>query len=225
MRRIDLDADLVITQYYAFRSCTEVAKLYGCDPETIRRTLIRNGVSLSGWKAPRRTATRHVIPIDDHERERIVSEYLRCRNMAKVARDTKHGQATISRVVWGSGVVECTDKCLFCGRPINTRRESKKFCSRTCRSRANPGDDRKRCRRYGVYYDPDVKREQVFERDGYICQICGIKCDINDLGWGSNGATHPTIDHIIPLSKGGTHTWDNVQCACGLCNSRKQDSI
>lgn len=225
MRRIELDSELVITQYYAFRSCAEVARLYGCSDQTIYRLLQREGIPATGWKQKKRIPTYRITPIDDRERERIVSEYMRCRNIEKVARDTHHAQSTISRIVWSAGVIECEDKCLYCGRPLNTKRRTQKFCSRTCRNSANPGDDRKRCRRYGVYYDPDVKREQVFERDGYICQICGIKCDINDLGWGSNGATHPTIDHIIPLSKGGTHTWDNVQCACGLCNSRKQDSI
>jgi 5-methylcytosine-specific restriction endonuclease McrA len=32
-----------------------------------------------------------------------------------------------------------------------------------------------------------------------------------------------TIDHVIPRSKGGTHTWDNVVIACATCNSKKGD--
>jgi 5-methylcytosine-specific restriction endonuclease McrA len=35
----------------------------------------------------------------------------------------------------------------------------------------------------------------------------------------------PTVDHIIPLAKGGTHTWDNVQLAHWSCNSDKRDII
>lgn len=34
-----------------------------------------------------------------------------------------------------------------------------------------------------------------------------------------------TIDHIIPLSKGGTHTYNNVQLAHYICNSKKSDKI
>lgn len=34
----------------------------------------------------------------------------------------------------------------------------------------------------------------------------------------SDGPDYPTIDHVIPLSKGGSHTWDNVKVACGECN-------
>ena len=43
--------------------------------------------------------------------------------------------------------------------------------------------------------------------------------------WGSFGPTYPTLDHIIPLAKGGTHTWNNVQCACAMCNSEKRDIV
>ena len=39
------------------------------------------------------------------------------------------------------------------------------------------------------------------------------------------GPKHPTIDHIIPMSKGGGHVWDNVQVAHAICNSIKRDSI
>jgi 5-methylcytosine-specific restriction endonuclease McrA len=35
--------------------------------------------------------------------------------------------------------------------------------------------------------------------------------------------TAPTVDHIIPLARGGSHTWDNVQLAHHLCNSLKGD--
>ena len=36
-------------------------------------------------------------------------------------------------------------------------------------------------------------------------------------------AKYPTVDHIVPLSKGGTHTWNNVQLAHMACNSGKCD--
>ena len=225
MKKIDLDVDLVITQYYAFRSCTEVAKIYGCSDQTILRVLHRNGINPTGWKRPKREPCRKYAPLTDEGKAQIVAEYKRRGKIYEVAKATGHAQDTISKVLYAEGVICREKKCPICGRVYVSRGDTQKWCSRTCRSRANPGDDRKRCRRYGVYYDESVKREEVFKRDGYICQICGIKCNPDDYGWGSNGATHPTIDHIIPLSKGGTHTWDNVQCACGLCNSRKQDNI
>ena len=60
----------------------------------------------------------------------------------------------------------------------------------------------------------------VFARDGFKCQICNKKLDMDKT------APHPdspSIDHIIPLAKGGTHTWVNVQSAHFLCNCTKSD--
>lgn len=55
---------------------------------------------------------------------------------------------------------------------------------------------------------PPVSRREVFRRDHHTCQYCGT-------------TRHLTLDHVIPRSKGGTHTWDNVITACGPCNSKK----
>ena len=58
---------------------------------------------------------------------------------------------------------------------------------------------------------PRVKltRKEVFIRDGYTCQYCGRQC--HDL----------TIDHVVPRSRGGPHTWENLVSACRSCNHRK----
>ena len=58
---------------------------------------------------------------------------------------------------------------------------------------------------------PRVKltRREVFIRDNYTCQYCGRQS--GDL----------TIDHIIPRSRGGPHTWENLVSACKPCNHRK----
>ncbi len=55
---------------------------------------------------------------------------------------------------------------------------------------------------------PAFTRFNVFLRDGFSCQYCGIKDDL-------------TFDHLIPRSKGGLTTWDNVVTACSSCNLRK----
>jgi 5-methylcytosine-specific restriction endonuclease McrA len=59
---------------------------------------------------------------------------------------------------------------------------------------------------------PPVNRRGVFRRDNHACQYCG-------------STKHLTLDHIIPRSKGGTHTWDNVVTACAPCNSTKGDRL
>lgn len=227
MEKIELDEQLVITQYYAFRSTTQVAKLYGCSSQTILRLLYRNGVEPTRWKVSNkdREKCRKYAPLDEKEKKRIVFEYKRSGQIRTAAELTHHSQGTVSKVVHEASILDAERTCRFCGKKFKPRQQSQIWCSRSCRNSGNPGDDKKRCRRYGVYFDPNVKRDAVLKRDNYICQICGIKCDPNDRGWGSYGATYPTLDHIIPLANGGTHTWDNVQCACGLCNSRKSNRV
>lgn len=57
-------------------------------------------------------------------------------------------------------------------------------------------------------------------RDGWTCHICQGEVQ---RGPGSNEADSPTIDHIIPVSKGGLHEWSNVALAHKGCNSSKKD--
>ncbi|HEY9612200.1 HNH endonuclease [Allocoleopsis sp.] len=61
-----------------------------------------------------------------------------------------------------------------------------------------------------VWRVPPVNRREVLRRDKHTCQYCG-------------STKHLTLDHVIPRSKGGKHTWDNVVIACERCNSRKGD--
>lgn len=59
---------------------------------------------------------------------------------------------------------------------------------------------------------------EIFDRDGWLCQLCGEPVDP------SEGPRHPkskSLDHIIPLSKGGLHTRENSQLAHLGCNSAK----
>ena len=54
-------------------------------------------------------------------------------------------------------------------------------------------------------------RRNIFIRDQHTCQYCGCQPAEDDL----------TIDHIIPRSRGGKTTWDNVVLACTRCNMAK----
>jgi 5-methylcytosine-specific restriction endonuclease McrA len=56
-----------------------------------------------------------------------------------------------------------------------------------------------------------LNRRAVFVRDGHRCQYCNAPAE--------------NIDHVIPRSRGGTHTWENVVAACRPCNARKMDRL
>ena len=115
--------------------------------------------------------------------------------------------------------------CKTCGGVFYSPYPNQLYCSERCKRKAKPKTSsiRKRCRKYGVYYDSAVTRRRVFERDKYICQICGKPTDPSDTSWGTIGPNAPTVDHIVALKNGGSHTWDNVQCAHAICNSYKRD--
>ena len=54
-----------------------------------------------------------------------------------------------------------------------------------------------------------LSRRAVFVRDNFECQYCGRPAE--------------NVDHVVPKSRGGLHTWDNVVAACRPCNSRKEN--
>lgn len=63
---------------------------------------------------------------------------------------------------------------------------------------------------------------EVFERDNWTCGICG---DMIDRHLRGDNWWRATLDHVIPLCKGGTHTWDNVRAAHWRCNMLKGDTL
>jgi 5-methylcytosine-specific restriction endonuclease McrA len=58
-----------------------------------------------------------------------------------------------------------------------------------------------------------ITRRAVFARDRWTCQYCG-----HERG-------NLTVDHVVPRSKGGASTWDNIVTCCAPCNRRKGDRL
>src|SRR4051812_49971464 len=57
-----------------------------------------------------------------------------------------------------------------------------------------------------------ITRRAVFARDNWTCQYCGSRSNL-------------TVDHVIPRSKGGPSTWENIVASCAPCNRRKGDAL
>jgi len=55
-----------------------------------------------------------------------------------------------------------------------------------------------------------ITRRAVFARDDWTCQYCGSRANL-------------TVDHVIPRSKGGLSSWENIVASCAPCNRRKAD--
>ncbi len=56
-----------------------------------------------------------------------------------------------------------------------------------------------------------LSRDNVYQRDGYRCQYCGVTFEAGEL----------TLDHVVPRCQGGKTSWGNVVAACVPCNRRK----
>ena len=123
--------------------------------------------------------------------------------------------------------------CKHCGTEFCknvTGYNSETYCSQRCQTRwLNRTRSEKRYKQLmSRRHDTDISLERLYKRDNGICYICGKLCEWDD-GEERNGTfiagdNYPSVDHVIPVTKGGTHTWDNIKLAHRICNTMKSDS-
>ena len=123
--------------------------------------------------------------------------------------------------------------CVYCGALLpNRKRRVCDECNHKHevekRRRRGTLSERRRYKRakQNGKIDWSISLEKLMERDGNICALCGKPVDVNDYHVTDDGTfmahmKYPSIDHVLPLSKGGTHTWDNIKLAHISCNSWK----
>lgn len=115
-----------------------------------------------------------------------------------------------------------TKTCIGCRNQFIQKQPNQVSCTKYCNRKMHDNSKSSK-RRLAVgefkYFDATI----VFERDGWHCRLCGVETPKELRGKFESNA--PTIDHIIPLSKGGPHTIRNSQCACRKCNSSKGAKI
>jgi len=58
-----------------------------------------------------------------------------------------------------------------------------------------------------------LNRRNIYHRDANTCQYCGKRFPSSEL----------SLDHVMPKSRGGGDTWENLVCACTACNAKKAD--
>lgn len=122
--------------------------------------------------------------------------------------------------------------CIICGATFVTTRSRKLCCSPDCaRKHSNQLCSYKKRARIAQdkLVDTDISVQSLYKRDKGVCAICGGSCDYSDYTVLDNnfiaGDWYPSVDHIIPIAKGGEHSWENVQLAHRICNYRKRDSM
>lgn len=119
-------------------------------------------------------------------------------------------------------------ECLICKCEFKSTKSSSGVCYKCQRKKRkrSPNQSGKkksfdeRAKKYNVVYEK-INANDIYKRDGFKCVSCGCKVVKSD----TYRPDQATIDHVIPMSKGGSHTIDNIVTMCHTCNSIKRDSL
>lgn len=121
--------------------------------------------------------------------------------------------------------------CIECGEEFLSVSVIK-LCSDKCRrkrgNRLRELNRRLKLKENGEV-DYSITLDKLIKRDKKVCKLCGEKVNKKDYvtteeGYFIAGNSYPSIDHILPVARGGTHTWDNIQLAHRSCNAEKSDN-
>lgn len=118
------------------------------------------------------------------------------------------------------------EKVCDCGAAFMADRRRSRYCSQECRARFKNRNNwiylnKRRARMRDALVEP-FDRLDIFDRDDWVCQICSNPVD-PDLMFPD--ALSVSLDHIVPISRGGTHEPSNAQTAHLICNVRKSNKI
>jgi 5-methylcytosine-specific restriction endonuclease McrA len=115
------------------------------------------------------------------------------------------------RGVWAAG------PCAICGKPFIAQEPRRRYCSSQCAQQAS---NRVSIRHRTL--SRAVRRAEVFVRDAWVCLICGLPTVK------ARAVPHPlapTVDHVVPLCRGGSSEMTNLQTAHFRCNVMKAASV
>jgi HNH endonuclease len=160
------------------------------------------------------------------------SEYLPNTNTQKACSPECKRRYALDRERREAGRDLSPRSCKECGTefaPSATEADHRRaFCSAACCIRfynrfARPRYKHvRRARLMRVPYE-NVDPFKVFERDDWLCHICGLPAP-RELR-GTFDPLAPELDHVVPLARGGSHTYDNTACAHRQCNIDKGATV
>lgn len=204
-RRNRFSDELLVTTYLKHKSQIKAAHELGCSRETVARAVRRAEIPLNGRRnngdhkgnggggSPRKITDRELI------------EESQTMTRSEIAEKHHMCICNVDRKLHRLGI-KCVPEHRWCG--------TKRFQGGKHRQRIEAAG-------FGAEYEDGITLKRVMIRDGGICKLCGKPVDITDRNGKGIGNKYPTVDHIIPINNGGSHTWKNVQLAHMICNAHK----
>jgi 5-methylcytosine-specific restriction endonuclease McrA len=123
------------------------------------------------------------------------------------------------------GEVAAPKPCSFCARTFTASRPGQRYCSPECRHEGSRNNRleiaRRRDRHVRLFGTPrKIGLLEIGERDHWACHICQLPVDRQ-----ATGNAKPSLDHVIPVSRGGPHSRENIKLAHLGCNIAKKDRL
>lgn len=191
-----------------YRICQFCGKTFEIKRRDIQNIYCSHDCQIEGLKATGKEKRRQ----RDKEKQVQIEQRERDLLLKRIVKQTKSYYAAQKRTI------DLTVQCAECGEIFQAKTLGTQFCPKCRRKRHNRRKD-KRLKRCSVV-DHSINLMRLYMRDHGVCQICGKPLTMEG---DTNSPDYPSIDHIIPISKGGDHTWENVQLACRRCNTIKRD--
>lgn len=116
--------------------------------------------------------------------------------------------------------------CIVCSKTVWVEQHPERlYCSKACSGRSPKAKLHKKNRKHKIRsksLSQLICLDELMKKHRNRCKQCNTLC-VNPEGY--NHPNEGTIDHIMPLSKGGLHLWNNVQLLCRQCNTAKRDIV
>lgn len=165
------------------------------------------------------------ITFETNERRRLVKNIIRL-----IENEINQKEMSIERE---NKIKELTRPCVECGNTFYNPSPNVLTCSSECSRKRTRRISRMkykgRINKYNLV-DKDISLVRLYKKADGVCYICNEHCnwsdkEVTEEGYTIVGDSYPTIEHVIPLSKGGKHSWNNVKLSCMRCNTLKRDKL
>lgn len=220
-------AKIKIAEYLKGKNIEYIGGFTHCDGTVQLRCTVCGNVFTRAMTTIRKYQCACDVCKDREQTEKTIAK-----EQAKAQKEQERKKAKQQKAIELAKAKELAKKakeheCAVCG--AKTMRP--KYCSDKCLHKAmnKSHEVARRTKIRNAMVDKDITLEALYKRDGGACHICGLQCNYNDYvvrgGTVITGEYYPSIDHVIPLAKGGKHSWINVRLAHRRCNSCKSDKI